>query len=87
KWAPKDGMIIVKVFVPSTSDTWKLKVPEDINLQRFTCKVLSKLGFHVAFSGSCWDSPEYFFKSNASFRHWLEGRIRFGRNLPIVAHV
>ncbi|KIJ61442.1 hypothetical protein HYDPIDRAFT_115911, partial [Hydnomerulius pinastri MD-312] len=56
KWGLKNGKITIKVFVPSTDDIWKLKVPHTITLSRFTSKVLSKLGFHVAFSGSCWDT-------------------------------
>ncbi|KAI6169098.1 hypothetical protein EDD17DRAFT_1525276 [Pisolithus thermaeus] len=80
-------MIIIKVFVPATDDTWKVRVPEDITLQRFTSKVLSKLGFHVAFSGSCFDGTEYYFRTDDVFRCWVSKRIRHGRNLPIAAHV
>ncbi|KAI6044124.1 hypothetical protein EDC04DRAFT_2645333 [Pisolithus marmoratus] len=80
-------MIIIKVFVPATDDTWKVRVPEDITLQRFTSKVLSKLGFHVAFSGSCFDGPEYYFRTDDVFHCWVCKRIRHGRNLPIAAHV
>ncbi|KAH7912447.1 hypothetical protein BJ138DRAFT_986320, partial [Hygrophoropsis aurantiaca] len=84
KWAPKDGMIIVKLFVHANDEIWKVKVPEIINLQRFTSKVLSKLGYHVAFSASCWDAP---FETDEAFQHWLQRRIRFGRNVPLVAHI
>ena len=87
KWVSAEGMIIVKVFVPETDDIWKLRVPEDISLQRFTSRVLSKLGFHVAFSGSCFDGPEYYFRTDETFRCWIDKRIRNGRNLPIVSHV
>ncbi|KAI5988929.1 hypothetical protein F5J12DRAFT_706623, partial [Pisolithus orientalis] len=87
KWAPVDGMIIIKVYVQDTDDTWKVRVPEDITLQRFTSKLLSKLGFHVAFSGSCFDGPEYYFRTDDVFRCWVATRIRNGRNLPIAAHV
>ncbi|KAI5991946.1 hypothetical protein EDD15DRAFT_2106719, partial [Pisolithus albus] len=88
RWAPVNGMIIIKVFVPATDDTWKVRVPEDITLQRFTSKVLSKLGFHVAFSGSCFDGTEYYFRTDDVFRRWVSKRIRpGGRNLPIAAHV
>ncbi|KIK73883.1 hypothetical protein PAXRUDRAFT_58629, partial [Paxillus rubicundulus Ve08.2h10] len=55
KWAPENGHIIIKVFVPSTDDIWKLRVPHDITLFSFTSKVTSKLGLSIAFSGSCWD--------------------------------
>ena len=87
RWASVDGMMVVKVFVPATDDIWKVRVPEDISLQRFTSRVLSKLGFHVAFSGSCFDGPEYYFRDDEVFRCWLDKRIRNGRNLPIVSHV
>jgi len=87
KWAAVDEMIVVKVFVPATDDIWRIRVPQDISLQRFTSKVLSKLGFHVAFSASCFDGPEYYFRTNDAFRRWIENRVRNGRNLPIVAHV
>ncbi|KAL4075488.1 hypothetical protein J3A83DRAFT_4072370, partial [Scleroderma citrinum] len=87
KWAPVDGMMIVKVFVPETDDIWKVRVPEDITLPRFSSRVLSKLGFHVAFSGSCFDGPEYYFRNDETFRYWIDKRIRNGRNLPIVSHV
>lgn len=87
KWTAVDGMIVVKVFVPATDDIWRVRVPQDISLQRFTSKVLSKLGFHVAFSGSCFDGPEYHFRTNDAFRRWIDNRVRNGRNLPIVAHV
>ena len=87
RWASVDGMTVVKVFVPATDDIWKVRVPEDISLQRFTSRVLSKLGFHVAFSGSCFDGPEYYFRDDEAFHCWLDKRIRNGRNLPIVSHV
>ncbi|KAI6033608.1 hypothetical protein PISMIDRAFT_686558 [Pisolithus microcarpus 441] len=81
-------MIIIKVFVPATDDTWKVCVPEDITLRRFTSKVLSKLGFHVAFSGGCFDGTEYYFRTDDVFRCWVSKRVRHGgRNLPIAAHV
>ncbi|KAF8554641.1 hypothetical protein OG21DRAFT_1370138, partial [Imleria badia] len=87
KWAPKQGQIVIKVFVPSTDDIWMFRVPQDINLADFTTRVASKLGFSVSFSGSLWDEPRYHFRTDERFKSWVKGRIRFGRNLPIVAHV
>lgn len=87
KWAPKHGQIIIKVFVASTDDIWMFRVPQDINLADFTSKVVAKLGFVVSFSGSVWDEPKYHFRTDERFKAWIKGRIRFGRNLPIVAHV
>ena len=87
KWAPKHGQIVIKVFVPSTADIWMLRVPQHINLVDFTSRVVTKLGFAVSFSGSVWDEPKYYFRTDERFKSWVKGRIRFGRNLPIVAHV
>ncbi|KIJ57634.1 hypothetical protein HYDPIDRAFT_31702 [Hydnomerulius pinastri MD-312] len=50
KWGLKNGKITIKVFIPSTDDIWKLKVLHTMTLSRSTSKVLSDLGFHVAFS-------------------------------------
>ena len=87
KWVPKQGQIIIKVFVPSTDNIWMFRVPQDISLADFTSRVATKLGFSVAFSGSIWDEPKYYFTTDERFKSWVKGRIRFGRNLPIVAHV
>lgn len=87
KWAPKEGQIFIKVFVPSTDDIWMFRVPQDISLIHFTSRVVAKLGFVVSFSGSVWDEPKYYFRTDEQFKSWVKGRIRFGRNLPIVAHV
>ncbi|KAF8833941.1 hypothetical protein BDN67DRAFT_873181, partial [Paxillus ammoniavirescens] len=80
RWAPENGQIIIKVFVPSTDDIWKFRVPHDITLFNFTSKVTSKLGFPIAFSGSCWDGPEYYFRTDEKFSWWVQRRVRFGRN-------
>ena len=87
KWAPKQGQIVIKVFVPSTDEIWMFRVPQDTNLADFTTRVASKLGFSVRFSGSVWDEPRYYFRTDERFKSWVKGRIRFGRNLPIVAHL
>lgn len=86
KWAPREGQIVIKVFVPSTDDIWMFRVPQDIGLADFTSRVVTKLGFGVSFSGSLWDEPKYYFMTDGRFKSWVKGRIRFGRNLPIVAH-
>jgi hypothetical protein len=87
KWAPRQGQIIIKVFVPSTADIWMFRMPQSISLADFTSRVVTKLGLSVAFSGSLWDEPRYYFGTDEQFKSWVKGRIRFGRNLPIVAHV
>ena len=87
KWAPKHGKIVIKVFVPSTDDIWMFRVPQNINLVDFTSKVVNKLGLSVSFSGSLWDEPKYYFRTDERFKSWVNSRIRYGRNLPIVAHV
>ncbi|KAG9309869.1 hypothetical protein JVU11DRAFT_10252 [Chiua virens] len=87
KWASKDGQIVIKVFVPSTDDIWMFRVPQDIDLADFTSRVATKLGFTFSFSGSLWNEPKYHFRTDEQFNSWVKGRIRFGRNLPIVAHV
>lgn len=87
KWAPKQGQITIKVFVPSTDDIWMFRVPQGINLADFTSRVATKLGFAISFSGSLWDEPKYYFVTDERFKSWVKRRIRFGRNLPIVAHV
>ncbi|OBZ77697.1 Guanine nucleotide-binding protein subunit alpha [Grifola frondosa] len=50
KWAPKDGMTIIKIWVPSTADIWKMKVPEAVALDDFLLRVERKVGFAVTFS-------------------------------------
>lgn len=87
RWTPKQGQIIIKVFVPSTDDIWMFRVPQNIDLVDFTSRVMTKLGFAISFSGSLWDEPKYYFMTDERFKSWVKGRIRFGRNLPIVAHV
>ncbi|KIJ58208.1 hypothetical protein HYDPIDRAFT_34393 [Hydnomerulius pinastri MD-312] len=64
----------------------KLKVPCTVTLSRFPSKVFSKLRYHVVFIGSWWDTSEYYFKTEERL-WWVERRVRFGRNLPIVAHI
>ncbi|KAG1776007.1 hypothetical protein EV702DRAFT_972045, partial [Suillus placidus] len=87
RWAPENGMIIIKVYIPSTNDLWAAYVPTSVTLSMFTCIWLSKLSLHLRFSGSAMDTPEYYFDSDEVFQRWIKRRIRHGRNLPIVGHL
>ncbi|KAG1731973.1 uncharacterized protein EDB91DRAFT_701978 [Suillus paluster] len=87
RWAPKNGMMVIKVYIPSTDDIWATYVPTSVTLSTFTCIWLSKLSLHLRFSGSVLDTPEYYFDSDEVFQHWVNRRIRHGRNLPIVGHL
>ncbi|KAG2064958.1 hypothetical protein BDR04DRAFT_952558, partial [Suillus decipiens] len=87
RWAPENGMIIIKVYIPSTDDLWAAYVPTSVTLSTFTCRWLSKLSLHLRFSGSAMDTPEYYFNSDEVFQCWVRCRIRHGRNLPIVGHL
>ncbi|OAX41102.1 hypothetical protein K503DRAFT_646192, partial [Rhizopogon vinicolor AM-OR11-026] len=85
RWAPENGMMIVKVYIPSTDDIWAAYFPTNITLPMFTSRWLSKLSLHLQFSGSAMDTPEYYFDDD-DFQCWLKHRVRHGRNLPIVGH-
>ncbi|KAG1740340.1 hypothetical protein EDB19DRAFT_1635323 [Suillus lakei] len=87
RWAPRNGMMVVKVYIPSTDDIWAAYVPTSITLSTFRCRWLSKLSLHLRFSGSAMDTPEYYFDSDEVFQHWVKRRVRHGRNLPIVGHL
>jgi hypothetical protein len=86
RWAPKNGMVIIKVFIPSTDDIWAAYFPTNVTLSAFRCRWLSKLGVHLRFSGSAMDTPEYYFNDD-EFQYWIRHRVRHGRNLPIVGHL
>ncbi|OJA07932.1 hypothetical protein AZE42_03675 [Rhizopogon vesiculosus] len=86
RWAPKNGMMIVKVYIPSTDDIWAAYFPTNITLPTFASRWLSKLSLHLQFSGSAMDTPEYYFDDD-DFQCWLKHRVRHGRNLPIVGHL
>ncbi|KAI1798089.1 hypothetical protein LXA43DRAFT_1106618 [Ganoderma leucocontextum] len=85
KWAPKDGKIIVKVWVPSTDDIWKLRVPEDVRLESFRTRVAAKVGFEVSFSALVCGTLRTI-ADDAVFREWVEGRVVNGRNSLLTAH-
>ncbi|KAG2139711.1 hypothetical protein DEU56DRAFT_799801 [Suillus clintonianus] len=87
RWAPKNGMMVIKVYIPSTDDIWAAYVPTSVTLSTFTCRWLSKLSLHLRFSGSAMDTPEYHFDSDEVFQYWVKRRVRHGRNLPIVGHL
>ncbi|KAG1811288.1 uncharacterized protein BJ212DRAFT_565721 [Suillus subaureus] len=87
RWAPENGMMVIKVYIPSTNDLWAAYVPTSVTLSMFTCRCLSKLSLHLRFSGSVMDTPEYYFDSDEAFQCWVKRRVRHGRNLPIVGHL
>jgi hypothetical protein len=87
RWAPKNSMMVIKVYIPSTDDLWAAYVPTSVTLSTFTCKWLSKLNLRLRFSGSMMDTPEYYFHSDEVFQCWVKRRVRHGRNLPIVGHL
>lgn len=86
RWTPKNGMMIVKVYIPSMDDIWAAYFPTNVTLPAFTSRWLSKLNLHLQFSGSPMDTPEYYFDDD-DFQYWVKHRVRHGRNLPIVGHL
>jgi hypothetical protein len=86
RWSPKDGVMIVKVYIPSTDDIWAAYFPTNVTLFMFTRKWVSRLSLHLRFSGSTMDTPEYYFDDD-DFQYWIKHRVRNGRNLPIVGHL
>ena len=88
RWAPKDGTIIVKVFVPCMDDLWKFKVAESVTLEKITRRAEAKIGFPVTFSyaHSARDC-ECAVRTEDAFRHWVETRIQKGINTPLIARV
>lgn len=87
RWTPGNGMMVIKVYIPSTDDLWAAYVPTTVTLFTFTCKWSSKLSLRLRFSGSAMDTPEYYFDSDEVFQRWVKHRVRHGRNLPIVGHL
>ena len=85
RWAAKDGKIIIKVWVPSTDDIWKLRVPEDVGLTAFRARVTAKLGFDVSFSALVCGTLRTLADDDA-FREWVAGRVVNGRNSLLTAH-
>ena len=85
KWAAKDGKIVIKVWVPSTDDIWKLRVPEDVRLESFRTRVAAKVGFDVSFSALVCGTLRTLADDDA-FREWVAGRVVNGRNSLLTAH-
>ncbi|RPD78938.1 hypothetical protein L226DRAFT_479642, partial [Lentinus tigrinus ALCF2SS1-7] len=85
RWAPKDGQIIIKIWLPSTDDIWALRVPQNVSLAAFRARVAAKLGFEVSFSAVRFGTLRTVGDEEA-FRKWVAGRIRDGRNTTLTAH-
>ncbi|PIL27623.1 hypothetical protein GSI_10775 [Ganoderma sinense ZZ0214-1] len=85
KWAAKDGKIVIKVWVPSTDDIWKLRVPEDVRLESFRTRVAAKVGFEVSFSALVCGTLRPIADDDV-FREWVAGRVVNGRNSLLTAH-
>ncbi|KAI8969422.1 hypothetical protein BD414DRAFT_525830 [Trametes punicea] len=85
KWAPKNGLIIVKVWVPTTDDIWKVRVPADVGLEAFRARVAAKIGFEVSFSAIV-DGHLRTVADEDAFRRWVASRVRGGRNTLLTAH-
>jgi len=86
RWSPKNGMMVVKVYIPSTDDIWAAYFPTNVTISMFTLRWLSKLNLRLRFSGSTMDTPEYYFDDDG-FQCWIKHRVRHDRNLPIVGHL
>ena len=84
RWEPIDGMIFIKVHVPSTDDIWRFKVPEAIAFATFREKVIHKVGFEVGFVMSS-EEGITLINSEDVWKKWLTGRIVGGRNKPLLA--
>ncbi len=84
-WAPKDGQIVIKIWLPSTDDIWALRVPQDVSLAAFRARVAAKLGFEVSFSAVRFGTLRTVGDEEA-FRRWVAGRVRAGRNTTLTAH-
>ena len=85
KWAPRNGMIVIKVWVPSTDDVWKVRAPEDVGLAAFRKRVVEKLGFDVSFAALGRGRLTTIADEDA-FRAWVATRIQRGRNTLLTAH-
>ncbi|KAI0360556.1 hypothetical protein OH77DRAFT_1393135 [Trametes cingulata] len=86
RWAAKDGRIIIKVWVPTTDDIWKVRVPADVGLAAFQAAVVAKIGFAVSFSAVMPDGCLRTVAEDDAFRRWVQGRVRDGRNTHLTAH-
>ncbi|EJF63793.1 hypothetical protein DICSQDRAFT_54487 [Dichomitus squalens LYAD-421 SS1] len=85
EFGAKDGKIAIKVWVPTTDDIWKLRVPEDVRLESFRTRVSAKVGFEVSFSALICGTLKTIGDDQA-FREWVEGRLVSGRNSLLTAH-
>ncbi|KAI0659272.1 hypothetical protein C8Q70DRAFT_1054117 [Cubamyces menziesii] len=85
KWAPKNGQMIVKVWVPTTDDIWKVRAPADVGLEAFRARVAAKVGFGVSFS-AVFEGHLRAVADEDAFRRWVAGRVRGGRNTLLTAH-
>lgn len=85
KWAAKDGQIVIKVWVPSTDDIWKIRVPEDVALAAFRSRVAAKIGFDISFAAVTGGRLRTI-AEDGTFRSWVRQRVRKGRNQLLTAH-
>ncbi|KAI0685754.1 hypothetical protein BC835DRAFT_1246905, partial [Cytidiella melzeri] len=85
QWDPVDGMIVIKVSVPSTDDIWRFKVPLTMSYRAFRAKVELKVGFAVSFADGPTTSRARRVGSEERFRRWVAGRVKNGRNCPLTA--
>lgn len=84
RWDPVDGMIIIKVSVPSTDDIWRFKVSQNTSFRAFRARVEVKVGFAVTFAEG--PNPQARrIHSDDGFRRWVSARVKNGRNHPITA--
>ena len=68
-------------------DLWKLKVAEDVTLERLTRRAEAKIGFPVAFSYAYAMHCERAVRTEEAFRDWVDTRIQKGINTPLIARV
>ncbi|KAI0827066.1 hypothetical protein BC628DRAFT_1418662 [Trametes gibbosa] len=98
RWAPRDGHIVIKVWVPTTDDIWAVRVPATagggggggrecaLGLAAFRARVAEKVGFAVSFAAVAADGRLRAVEDEEAFRRWVAGRVRGGRNTLLTAH-
>ncbi|OJT02794.1 hypothetical protein TRAPUB_6650 [Trametes pubescens] len=84
-WAVREGRMVIKVWVPTTDDIWKVRVPAGAGLGEFGAAVAAKIGFQVSFSAVVEGRLRTIGDEDA-FRRWVAGRVREGRNTLLTAH-
>lgn len=84
-WAVREGRMVVKVWVPTTDDIWKVRVPADAGLGAFGAAVAAKVGFEVSFSAVV-EGRLRAIGDEEAWRRWVAGRVREGRNTLLTAH-